>query len=323
MASTDAVNRIFRFHMSSMSPAVITLPVHLKGQNVAAFNDRGSNASLLIRWLIMRPLELENVSYEEYYQDYVIATNDRNEGWMELPFRNVPVRCICRRTRGVKVAHIRHILPSRGEVYYLRAILRDGKTARRWSGLRTVDGRVYETYQAAAIASGMFNDVREAQATMQEAVELMRTPSQLRFLYVQLIIDGTAPALPLFEQFRDRLSADHRFMNDNEPRAIRNTLNDVGRLLQNHQRTLQDFGFPAEELQALRIQEELDYWLPATARLQQYVAEAMPQLNENQQEWLTETTQAIHQCLNGGPSMLRLLEGKGIHNLYGPRLKDY
>jgi len=278
-----------------MLPAVITLPIHLKGLNVAAYNNQGSGGSLLVRWLKMRPVELEDVTYLDYYQDYVVynGIEERDDVFEEVAFGRIPVRRISRRSRGIKIAHLRHIMPSKGEVYYLRAILRDGRIARTWTGLREVDGRIYQDYQSAAIAAGLFNDFAEAQTTLREAIELMRTPAQLRFLYVQLILDGTAPAQALYEEFSNNLNADFRHLNANAEVVEQQTIAAIGVLLNNLRRTLEEFGFPVAIKRGIRLQEEITYWQRRGLRVAQDLAAAVAVLNEEQTNWLRSTQIAI------------------------------
>jgi len=57
----------------------------------------------------MQPLEQENLSYREYYEQFVVAgdvpTRDRFE---EVAHGDIPVRSMLRRVRGSKIC-LRHI----------------------------------------------------------------------------------------------------------------------------------------------------------------------------------------------------------------------
>ena len=313
MCATDAINRIFRFQICQMLPAVITLPVHLKGGNTASYNNRASNGSLLIRWLKMRPLEQENLSYREYYEQFVVAgdvpTRDRFE---EVAHGNIPVRFMSRRVRGSKIAHLSCVMPSRGEVYYLRVLLDEGVVARTWTGLRTVNGQVYDTYQAAAVAMGLFDDVVEAQRTLREAIELYRTPAQLRFMFTQLILDGIAPAVPLLDEFFDNLSADFRHIYPQDPIRVRRLLmQHLDEMLRQHNRSLIDFGFEAIELRGVRLQDEDDFWRPRIDIIRHEVQQRTQQLNGQQREFFDECSLRIAESHEDNVSLICFLQGKG------------
>jgi len=315
MCATDAINRIFRFQTCYMSPAVITLPVHLKNQNVAAYNNAGSNASLLLRWLKMRPAECERMTYKEYYEAIVINNNqdEPNEGYREIAYNNVPRRYMSVRVQREKIAYMTSIMPQRGEVYYLRILLDEGVIGRTWTDLRTVDGNVFPTYQAAAVAMGLFDDAVEAERTMREAVELFRTPAQLRFMFIQLILDGIAPAQPLYGQFEASLQADYRHRFAEDPLRVRRMiLEDFQRMLRQHGRTLADFGFEELDQEAIRIQEENDFWRPRLDELRLQTDRGRLMINVEQQRFLAQIEADIAAALNGGPASIRFLEGKGI-----------
>jgi hypothetical protein len=62
----------------------------------------------------------------------------------------------------------------------------------RFIDLRTIDGRFFETFHEAASDFGLFDNHNEGFLTLQEAVDSHRTPSQLRFLFAQVLSSKTA-----------------------------------------------------------------------------------------------------------------------------------
>ena len=105
--------------------------------------------------------------------------------------------------RGLKQKVIRHGVRSaivldqvvpirRKELFYLRAILQT-RPAFSFEGLRTVAGVCHPTYALTATALGLFRDVREAEYALQDSISTYHRPSQLRFLFANLVPDLTFP----------------------------------------------------------------------------------------------------------------------------------
>jgi len=175
---------------------------------------------------------------------------------------------------------LRAVMPPQREVYYLRVVLDEGVVARTWTGLRTVNGQVYATYQAAAVAMGLFDDVFEAQRTPREATELYRTPAQLRFMFTQPILDGIAPVVPLLEEFIDNLNADFRHMYLQDPMRVKRLLMEsLDAMLSQHNRSSIDLGFEAIELRGVRLPDEDDFWRPRIDIIRNEVQQQTQQLN--------------------------------------------
>jgi hypothetical protein len=65
-----------------------------------------------------------------------------------------------------------------------------------------VHNHYYRTYQEAATAIGLFQNVRKAVYTMNNAISAYSRPSQLRFLFAYLLLDLPFPALDLWTQFQ-------------------------------------------------------------------------------------------------------------------------
>ena len=86
------------------------------------------------------------------------------------------------------LSRIDTIRPSQGELFYLRAILQSRSTL-SFLDTRTVNGVIYEMFQEAAIALGLFADRNEAQYAIQEAIATLATPRQLHQLFVHLLVN--------------------------------------------------------------------------------------------------------------------------------------
>lgn len=74
------------------------------------------------------------------------------------------------------------------ELFYLRALLHTRSTF-SFQDLRTVRAHYYRTYQGAATALGLYQDVYKAVYTINKAIRAYSRPSQLRFLFAYLLLD--------------------------------------------------------------------------------------------------------------------------------------
>ena len=92
--------------------------------------------------------------------------------------------------------------------------------------LKTVCGQIYSTYQEAAVALGLFEDVTEAVSAMEEAIASYSCSSQLWFLFTYLLLDLPTPAIYFWDTFWEALSADFSAYY-NENKAICLTLEDI------------------------------------------------------------------------------------------------
>lgn len=112
-----------------------------------------------------------------------------------------------RRTLGNKVVRINSVPIRSGKVFYLRTLLIH-HAATSYRDLHTIEGITFSSFHEAACDFGLFENQNEGHLALQEAVDHLRTPAQLRFLFVQVLLEGYA-AMPLWTEFRDSIAADH------------------------------------------------------------------------------------------------------------------
>ena len=95
--------------------------------------------------------------------------------------RKEPILCI-----------INSVHPKNHELFALRLLLRRFP-ARSWEDLRNHNGETCETFHDAARQLGLvMNQDQEAQICLQDAIELGRPPSNIRFRLVQMLHDGAS-----------------------------------------------------------------------------------------------------------------------------------
>lgn len=111
-----------------------------------------------------------------------------------------------------KVGRVRWVHPQAGDIFYMRRLLLSSHGLGRTSfvDLRTVRGRVFDTYRDAAICLGLTDDDSEFHHAMAECASV-RSPARLRSFFVSImcmkVVD--APDELLLEHF-DALTEDWR-----------------------------------------------------------------------------------------------------------------
>ncbi|CAG8496235.1 7053_t:CDS:2 [Cetraspora pellucida] len=247
LSAPEAAWRIFRYHVTSTNPPVQALPIHLPNSNISQYSrlyNPSSSASLLDRYFLrlIEPL-FDNLKYTEYYEQYIQYPFNQhmNENVFLEQEKNNVLRKIVRKRSTSKVTRVVLITPKAGELYYLRCILMH-RAVRSWNDLKVVNGNTFSTYQEAARNMGLFAVENESMLAMKEAIDNFYTPAQLRFLFVQLILDGTL-AVDLWQKYNTKLSKDfeEQFQN-NQYLATNATLQQIALMLTEHGRRMRDFG---------------------------------------------------------------------------------
>ena len=78
-----------------------------------------------------------------------------------------------------------------------------------FSDLQTVDGIIHRNFQDTAIAAGLFVNQNKAEYTIQEAVDKLATPRQLRFLFMDLLVnDCVSSSVQIWTTFHNDFCRD-------------------------------------------------------------------------------------------------------------------
>ena len=100
--------------------------------------------------------------------------------------------------------------PSQGELFYLRAILQI-KPAHSFLDVLRHEGRVFENFQSLATELGIFAEEKEAFHAMQEAISDMKTPHELRLLFIHMLINDCIPCpRDAWDMFQQHLIFDYQ-----------------------------------------------------------------------------------------------------------------
>ena len=166
--------------------------------------------------------------------------------------------------RSHKNPHITRLQPVRlslGDIFYLRILLQT-RPARSFEHLRTVNGIIYPTFQEACIALNLFTNETEAEYCFCEAIESLRTPYQMRILFVHMLTNNCIPSpIAIWEKFRNALSEDFYISNGRDSSfSFSSALLEISGYLREHGRTLEEYGLPQPERPGSETSAEIRRW---------------------------------------------------------------
>jgi hypothetical protein len=301
LSAPESAWRLLGFDITRKEPAVESLPIHLPGENVPQFRQHDgirSSTSLLLRYFL-RADELSHLRYEEYFEQFVLYPFSPNDPINDRDFpeksrtgviRRKASRCI----RHEKIARINCVPIHCGEPFYLQALLLH-RPASSFSDLRTIEGIEFPTFHEAAADIGLFANENKGLLTMREAVDSHRTPTQLHFLFAQIVMEGYA-AMPLWIKFRTQLSVDHFVRLQDGLSAFDATLENIEHTLSHSGKHLHQFGLPSPAVHSQEVADEV-LFLRCNRDTHRADSERMyDMLNEEQQNVFTLLWDSIQQC---------------------------
>ena len=217
------------------------------------------------------------------------------------------MQVILRTGRLSHFARIRDVSPSRGELFYLRALLQL-RPANSFSDLRTVNGIERQSFQDAATAIGLFEHETEANYVLTESITTLKTPNQLRHLFVDLLVnDCILTPLLCWNTFRGNLSRDFNMRHPNMPYlAFDSTLENIGHRLEEYGRRLSDYQLPEPIIYGRELEHEMGRWAAQSLQLARRSDDAFQKFNEEQRHVFNEIIFAV---TNHRP-LLIFLDGK-------------
>ncbi|KAG1818600.1 uncharacterized protein BJ212DRAFT_1298673 [Suillus subaureus] len=123
--------------------------------------------------------------------------------------------------------------------------------------LHTIEGTLYHTYHEAALSVGLFNNINEGYFALEEPVANHQLPTQLCFLFAQIILKGY-PALPLWNHFCGDLTFDYISQSSSEHISTDHALQQIASYLKDGCHSLKDFGLLEPQYQSAEIITELE-----------------------------------------------------------------
>ncbi|PPQ84163.1 hypothetical protein CVT25_002029 [Psilocybe cyanescens] len=213
------------------------------------------------------------------------ANSDKPNYYLEKPnhLHSPRKHVILRNLAHKHIARLQTVRPTAGDIFYLRCIL-SHKPVASFNDTLTVDGQSVLTYQEAATKLGLFAEENEATSAFLEAIQALRTPRQLRYLFIHLLVNDCIPTPLIFWiNFADHLSHDF-FLQHNHSRDLGHnlTLRELGNLLGEYGKTLELYGFPVVEVYKMEVAHELERWEQHRDALENRAAEGIDLFNDEQ-----------------------------------------
>ena len=230
MSAAEATWRMLGYEMMSRDPAVTAVHAHLEGEHNAMYPSNATDefrrqcandaVSDLMRY-IKRPLDhiFNPLTLLDYFESYTITKKKDDPipssappgKWLDSYGNTISER------KTSHVCRIQFQSPAVGDLFYLRLILHK-RSGRFFSDLLTVISSsnvptVYPTFHDAARAQGLVTGQEEYFICMEEAITF-EMPSQLRGLFVTLILDG-GPAPKLWNDYKEHPIEDFTRTLDN------------------------------------------------------------------------------------------------------------
>jgi hypothetical protein len=124
---------------------------------------------------------------------------------------------------------------------------------------RTVRNIEYGSFQEAASELGLFADRNEGAYAMLEAIQNLRTPRELRVLFVHLLVNECLDTpLTLWDDVQHHLAYDFVLKNNNVvDLGLNLALDDISHLLEEYGKRLSDFGLPEATIHTREVMHEI------------------------------------------------------------------
>lgn len=301
LSAHEAAWRILGFHITSKTPSVSCLPIHLPDENIARYTGRGvasdSTTSLLIRYF-NRPADVafSTLKYCEYFELYVLYKWREGDGlehneFLEHVIRGCTRNKVSRRQATTKVSRLRMISPTAGELFYVRCLL-TRQAARSFTELRTVDGVIHSSFHEAALALGLFSDENEGHYALLDAIASFCAPGQLRFLFSRIVLEGF-PATPLWQTFKFSLARDFITNLRSEERGLDRALLSLQTSFQEGGRSLTQFGLPQPSLRCPEVVCEEERYRGRAPQLLREAEESFLDMNAEQRDIFCRVVQSV------------------------------
>ena len=291
------------FNITKKTPSVTSLPVHLPNsihhRRYSTHAPAGS-LSALERYFL-RPggtfeydrttHDFSELRYSEYFQLFHLQSYNQTQAgnhphyFSEMaPPPNVPsMHVILRQHNNPHITRLQPVRLSLGDIFYLRVLLQT-RPARSFEELRTVDGVLYTSFQAACVALNLFSDETEAEYCFTEAVEALYTPHQMRLLLIHMLTNEciTTPAA-IWAKFQQALSEDFHVSNGgNWDLAFSSALLEIAGCLREYGKEPQDYGLPQPDYVGNEVIAEIQRWSSQIPQLLSAAEQALMLFNVEQ-----------------------------------------
>ncbi|XP_055904241.1 uncharacterized protein LOC129940040 [Eupeodes corollae] len=253
ISTSEAVWRILEFPIHDRHPTVVHLAVHLEnGQRVYFSAENMQNiAQNPPKTTLTAFFDLchsdgfaKTLLYHEVPHYYTWANNKfsrRKRGQEVVGHPGIK--------KDAALGRVYSVHPSQSECFYLRILLHHVRGPTSFQDLKTVDGVVKETYQAACRERGLLEDDNQWETTLREA-SISQCPLRLRELFVVILLFCfPSEPLKLWDTFKDDLCEDIRHIAQEQGSDYdvynKGLIQIENKLLELNDKSLRDFGLPS------------------------------------------------------------------------------
>jgi hypothetical protein len=317
------------FNITKKEPSVTAISVHLQNDNTYQqyHPNTATNTLSTLRHYFLRPLgafsqhgvmrNFCDLTYVEYFSLFRLAKFDPAKAQSDhyyIEQHNTdgddgpsPMHVILRSHKFRHYARMREVSNTRGEVFYLRALLRQ-RPAASFTDLRTIGNVVHASFQQAATALGLFDRHNEAEYALWESIHALKTPAQLRFFFVHLLITDCIPTpLQFWNTFQNHLCFDFAIRYPDAPDyASKQALQNISRLLEEHGKKTTDYQLPEVFTLGREVEHEVQKWAPFVHEIGVRADRARATFNREQEHIFNDIFNAI---ANDQPLLL-FVDGK-------------
>ena len=250
LGATEAAWRLFEYPMHGQSHSVQRLVVHLPGQQFVTFQD-GSEAEAL------HQARSQNTTLTAWFQfNATHAALAEGHAAVNGLYQDMPLHCTWQKDsrqwrlrkqggrRLAVVGRVAPVSPTDGEKYFLYLLLLSSAGATCFTDLRTLDGHVFPTFQAAAVARGLCESDDHLHAALSEVLATAAAAPARSFFAMILSCCDVSDPVRFWQLFADDLSEDLLRQLGRKEAAQDAALADIQVHLCRHGRKTSDFGLP-------------------------------------------------------------------------------
>ncbi|XP_076054509.1 uncharacterized protein LOC143033209 [Oratosquilla oratoria] len=183
--ANEASWKIFKFAIHRSHPPVVTLDLHLEGENAVFFKENASKE------------EIDRKISKDTHLTAFFKLCARNEFAAGLYYNQLPNHFVFnntssvweeRKTTASSLGRICAVTNETVELFYLRLLLTHVKGPTSYEDLRTFEGVIYPSYREAVKAMGLLNDEETWKKTILEIINHTNDPNQLRATYASMLV---------------------------------------------------------------------------------------------------------------------------------------
>ncbi|XP_045800265.1 uncharacterized protein LOC123894338 [Trifolium pratense] len=183
LSPAEAVWRTFAFDIHQHFPAVIRLTIHLENQQLVRFDDNSSLHN------VVRYREMVDTMFTAWFKANLEYEEGRDLTYSQFPTKFVYLSQEHRwqpRQKGFSIGRLTYVPVGAGQLYYLRVLLTKQKGCTSFESIRTVNGKVLNTFQEACSELRLLKNDQEFKDAIKEAYETA-SGGQMRSLFVRLL----------------------------------------------------------------------------------------------------------------------------------------